>query len=254
MSRAIIARVGLRPAGLPLYQTLRDALAAQIESGRLAPGEQLMSERQLCEQFEVSRVTARRALIALEHDGMITAEPGRGWFVRDGSLSEPPNTLLSFTDLARARGLVATAQVLTRTVRPASIDEAEALAVVPGTDLFVLERVRLLDGMPVAFDHCQVALARCPALVDIDFTTESLYAALRNRGRVVPVTADCTLEAVNAGLRFAALLGLDPASPVLRSRQVAVDREGVPVEASEIVYRGDRYRFRTTLHAGGPRS
>ncbi len=238
-----------RAGGAPLYRRVRDELAEQIASGALAPGQQLMSERQLCERFDVSRVTARRALIALEQDRLIAAEPGRGWFVTDGHLSEPPNTLLSFTDLAKARGLVPTARVVERVVRPATIDEAEALGVAPGSDLFVLERLRLLDGMPVAFDQSQVALSRCPALLEADFSTASLYEVLRSRGPIVPVMADCTLEAMPAGARVAELLELDPTSPVLRSRQIAFDHQGIAVERSEIVYRGDRYRFRTTVYA-----
>ncbi|CAN5739593.1 GntR family transcriptional regulator [soil metagenome] len=238
--------------GAPLYQQARDAIAAQITAGQLAAGDQLLSERRLCEEFGISRVTARRALIALEEDGLIGASPGRGWFVTDGPLSEPPNMLLSFTALARARGLAPTAKVLRRQVRPASMDEADVLGVAPGAELFELERIRLLDGLPVAVDHSVVPLQRCPALVDADFSSASLYEVLRTEGRVVPSRAGCTLEAMAAGPVMAPLLDLDEAAPVLVSRQTAYDQQDVAVETSRIVYRGDRYRFRTVLTADQP--
>ena len=118
---------------IPLYQQVQLAIAEHIAAGRLAPGQQLPSERQLCERFDISRVTARRALAALVDDGLIEASPGKGWFVSDGHLSEPPNALQSFTTLARARGLEPTARVLCHEVRDATMDEAESLQVAPGS-------------------------------------------------------------------------------------------------------------------------
>ena len=238
--------------GAPLYRQVRDTIAEQIAAGQLAAGDQLLSERRLCDRFGISRVTARRALIALEEDGLIGASPGRGWFVTDGPLSEPPNVLLSFTALARARRLAPTAKVLRRLVRAASMDEADVLGVAPGVELFELERIRLLDGLPVAVDNSVVALHRCPGLVDADFSTASLYEVLRTQGRVSPSRADCTLEAMAAGPEMALLLDLDEAAPVLVSRQTAYDQHDVAVETSRVVYRGDRYRFRTVLSADQP--
>ena len=87
---------------IPLYQQVQLAIAEHI-GGTTRTEQQLPSERQLCERFDISRVTARRALAALVDDGLIEASPGKGWFVSDGHLSEPPNALQSFTTLARSR-------------------------------------------------------------------------------------------------------------------------------------------------------
>ena len=64
-------------------QQLHDALAARIRSGELTPGEKILSERELCEAFRVSRTTARNALQALEHEGLVTRITGSGTYVRD---------------------------------------------------------------------------------------------------------------------------------------------------------------------------
>jgi DNA-binding GntR family transcriptional regulator len=234
---------------IPLYQQVRQALAEHIAAGRLAPGEQLPSERQLCERFDISRVTARRALAALFEDGLIQPSPGKGWFVADGHLSEPPNALQSFTSLARARGLEPSATVLHHEVRDASMDEAEGLKIAPGAQVLELERVRLLDGVPVAVHHCLIPLALCPALADADYRTASVYEILLRSARLAPTLADCSLEATSAGQAIAPLLDLDPADPVLVSRQTTFDSSGRPLETSRIVYRGDRYRFRAKLTA-----
>ena len=234
---------------IPLYRQVQQSIAEHIAAGRLPPGEQLPSERQLCERFDISRVTARRALAALVDDGLIQASPGRGWFVSDGHLSEPPNALQSFTALALARGLAPTARVLRQEVRDATVDEAEGLQVAPGAKVLELERVRLLDDMPVAVHHCLIPLALCPALADADYRTASVYDVLLTTVRVGPTLAECTLEATTAGPEIAPLLDVGEGAPVLVSRQTTFDEHGHPIETSRIVYRGDRYRFRTKLTA-----
>ena len=65
-------------ADIPLYRQVQQSIAEHIAAGRLPPGQQFPSERQLCERFDISRVTARRALAALVNDGLIQASPGRG--------------------------------------------------------------------------------------------------------------------------------------------------------------------------------
>ena len=63
------------------YMRVRDALAADIKSGTLAPGDRLPSEAELCERFKVARETARRAVRELRERGLVVTEWGRGSFV-----------------------------------------------------------------------------------------------------------------------------------------------------------------------------
>ncbi len=239
--------VALDPnAAEPLYLQVTRAIAGDIAAGRLRPGDRLPSERRLCDDLGISRVTARRALRTLVDDGLVEASAGRGWFVASGPLSEPPNRLLSFSAMGRARGLDPTARVLGASVRHCSLDEADLLQIAPGADLFEIERLRLLDGVPVAIDRSRITLARCPRLVDVEFAIGSLYDTLEESG-VVPTNADFTVEAAPAEKRAARLLGVEPGSPLLIARQRTYDQSGRPFELGLMVYRGDRYRFRARL-------
>ncbi|MGW1839837.1 GntR family transcriptional regulator [Streptomyces sp. NPDC002067] len=65
------------------YMRVRDALAADIKSGTLAPGDRLPSESELCERFGVARETARRAVRELRGRGLVVTEWGRGSFVAE---------------------------------------------------------------------------------------------------------------------------------------------------------------------------
>ncbi|HWQ22838.1 MAG TPA: GntR family transcriptional regulator [Gaiellaceae bacterium] len=240
----------MRPVVLAMPEPRHDRvyrrLAGDIAAGRLAPGARLPAERRLCELFGVSRATVRRALERLREEGLIEPASGRGRVVRGGPLAEPPNALMSFTELGAARGLTASARVLRQGVRPATLEEAELFGVAPGADVFELERVRLLDGISVALDRALVPVAVAPELVHLDFTTASLYEALERAGCGL-VRAAYTTEARAADPYQAEQLEVTPGFPLLYTTTTAYAGDDRVVEYGETAYRGDRYRFRATL-------
>jgi GntR family transcriptional regulator len=230
----------------PLHMRVYGELAGHIASGHVPANGKLPPERVISEQFGVSRATVRRALAALEADGLIEAVQGRGTFVRAPRIVEPANTLLSFTQLARERGTTPGAIVLRATTRGATIDEAERLRVAPGSDVFDVRRVRTIDSVPVAVSREVVPLGAAAEMVEADWTTASLYDLLTSSGNR-PARADYGLQAAAATAEQAAHLDLEIGAPVLVADTSTYTREGRLVELGQIVYRGDRYRFRTTL-------
>jgi GntR family transcriptional regulator len=231
---------------LPRHYRVYRLVADRITLGELAPGERLPSERSLCDQLQVSRTTVRRALAALTEDGLVESAPGRGTFVTGGPLIEPANGLLSFTELGRRRGLAPTARVLEQTVRPATFDESELFRIAPGAELFELARLRMLDGAPVAVDRALVPLARVQGIEDTDFSTASLYDVLDAAG-TPPVRADYQVEATSADATVAELLGMAEGGPILLAVTTSIDVRGRVLERARTYYRGDRYRFQSSL-------
>lgn len=233
---------GTEPLHRRVYRTFTD----EIASGALPPGARLPSERELCERLSVSRATLRRALADLAAAGLVEAFPQRGTYVTAAPLGEEPNALMSFTELGAGRGLHASAHVLESAVRASDLDEAEAFGLAPGADVFVLERLRLLDGIPVSIDRSRVPLALAPTLPATDFRTASLYTTLAAAG-AAPARADYSVQARAADPRQARLLDVDPGTPLLLATTASRDATGRLLELGEMAYRGDRYRFRATL-------
>ena len=231
------------------YQHVRAELEAEIERGRRPVGSRLPPERALAEHFGVSRVTLRRALDELARDGAV-ARSGVGWIVASPAIGEPPNVLMSFSEMAASRGLNPGGHVLHRRQRPATIDEAEALGLAPGAPMFELERLRSLDNVPILIDRTRIPLSLAPGLDEMDLNGRSLYEALEQNFGMRPTRARLTVEAIPADERRAQLLGLEPGQPLLLCRQQSQDQTGRQIELCDMVYRGDRYRFRATLERG----
>jgi GntR family transcriptional regulator len=230
----------------PLYYQVYSIISDAIASGQLKPGDRLPTERSLCERFSVSRATVRRALSRLAEEGVVSATVGRGSFVVGTPLTEPPNSLMSFRELAAARGLTPSAEVLRQELRPAIAEEASVFAIDVTGLIFELERVRILDGDRVAVDRTRIPVAIAPALTEQDFTEASIYAVLEAAG-APPVRADVVVSSTSASEQRAQALGIAAGAPLLVCTTMSYDEGGRLVEISEIAYRADRYQFRATL-------
>jgi GntR family transcriptional regulator len=237
-----MAMTAVQPAFLRVYR----ALADEISAGRLQAGDRLPSERTLGERLGVSRATVRRAIAELADQGLVETPERRRAFVRGEILTEPPNVLLSFTELGRRRGLKATARLLARTTRTASLLEAEGFGIAPGDPLLSLRRLRFLEDRPVAVDEALVPLAIAPHLAEADVARTSLYDELAAAGSE-PVRADYDVGAIAVEEPDASLLGVSPGSPGLLAHTRSHSADGRVVEVCMTVYRGDRYRFQATL-------
>ena len=73
---------------MPLYLTIVQDIMEMIQNGSLRSGEQLMTEAQLCEKYQVSRMTANKALSALVAQGYISRTAGKGSFVLEPKVTK----------------------------------------------------------------------------------------------------------------------------------------------------------------------
>jgi GntR family transcriptional regulator len=229
----------------PRYLGVARALEDELSNGALGVGDRLPAERELCRRLGVSRVTIRRALAELRTRGLIESAGSRGWFVAARSVGET-NVLVGFSDMARARGLHPSSRVLYSATRPSTLQEADQLSLAPGAPIFELRRLRFLDAVAVGLEVTRIPVAVAPGLAGTDFAQSSLYDELRAAG-VVPTRADYDVQAVGADSDQTRLLGVGEGVPLLCLQAVTFDQSARPIELSRSLFRGDRYRFRTTL-------
>src|SRR5271169_3873092 len=128
----------VREPGTTVHTQIEDWLAGQIAAGALAPGDRLPTEQDLAAWFGVSRMTLRHALAELARRGLVTRTVGRhgGTFVAAPKLEQDFTRLAGFSEQLRRHGMVASARVLSASLRPAGPAAGAALCVGPGDPVY----------------------------------------------------------------------------------------------------------------------
>jgi GntR family transcriptional regulator len=236
----------------PLYSVIASRAETRIRSGEWAPGTRLPPERDLCQQLDVSRATLRQALAELEERGLITRHQGRGTFVTRPRVQTPLSGFFSIREALAARGTQVQTRVVTHEVVEASRQIATDLACLPGDRMLHVERLRLADGEPIVLESAHLPLDRFPGLDRADFARRSLYDILREDfGRSV-AEAQETIEPVILTPRESGLLEVPRHMPAILTRRITTDRDGIVVELSQALLRGDRSRFLLIRHVAEP--
>ena len=234
------------------YVRLIRRIEADIATGRLTAGERLAPERELVERWDVARNTLRRALVDLAARGLIEARERLGWYVsRRGVTIETISGPQGLTDWAAHHGLAVSSRVCGARVRAADEAEARALRIPLHSEVFELERVRIVESVALSLDLSVLVGRLIPSLAGLDFSDRSLYRTLRASAGIEPSRAECLLRASLTDERSAELLGVTAGGPILELTETVFDQYGDPFEYARHLNRGDRYAFRTTVLAGG---
>jgi GntR family transcriptional regulator len=227
-----------------VYRQVADDLRAGIAAGRYQPGSAVPSEARLVEEYDVSRVTARRALAELERQGLVRPEHGRGWIVR----SRPPVRRLGSDRFARRHeGKAAFTVDMEAENRPFSVDVlfvgrgrapadvADRLGVEPGTEVVVRRRRYLADGQPIEYatSYIPVDVAAGTPIEDVDSGPGGIYSRMEDKGYEFEryeeeITARMPAE------EDVRALDLPAGAPVLHLIRTAI-ASGRPVEVCDTV-------------------
>lgn len=219
----------------PRYYEIEQSLRARVDG--LEPDSALPSEAQLCEEFGVSRMTARAAVQRLVQDGLVYRVPGRGTFVAAARANRTAGHVLSFSDEMRRKGRVPSSRVIERRRRQATEVEERRLGV---REVVVLRRVRLADGKPLVLERAVFPAHRVSGALEGDLEHESLFETLATAG-LVPTRGTAALAAEPATAEDARLLRVRRGAPLLVERRLIEDQDGEPLELTESRYVGSRY-------------
>jgi GntR family transcriptional regulator len=228
---------------VPKHEQLRTILT-ELATRELSPGDMLPSERQLCLDHGVSRITVREAIGQLVSEGLLVRVRGKGTFVAERTVRSRLH-LASFQEDMRRLGLVPTTVLLSVERAEPPARTAELFAPGGRAEGFHIRRLRVADGIPIAVDDAWYNAALAPGLDQLDLT-RSIYRALTEHfGRGLD-RAEQTVGAIGASREIAALLGLPASRPVLVFDRVTYSGDSV-IEHARSWYRGDRYELQMSL-------
>ncbi len=231
----------------PLYQQLADTLRREIAEGRYRVGDRIPSEEALCEQFGVSRITVRAAIDLLADAGLLRRRQGKGTFVSAPPIEQELVQLNDFVEDMTAAGLLPTSRIIYLGEEPASAEVARVFDLTPGSPIVRLDRLRLGDGSPVAFDRTYLPLRFGRLLGRERLEEETIYHQLRTQYGIRVVSGSFVIEAGLASSEIAHHLGTERNSPLLIVRRTSYTDPNQPVYFQERSYRADRVCYRLEL-------
>ncbi len=211
-----------------LVDTIRDALTDLIE--QMQPGQRLPSEDALAERFGVSRPTVRSALIALEQEGRVSRQHGRGTFVcaTRPKLRASLHELVSVADIVEENGYRAEVKHVEKSSLVLPQFVTESLKLPENTPGYRVARTVYANGEPAVYlvDYLAREIAGKP--VNLDLFSDRMMRALRRVGIEIAfaVTQLSLSRATNAA---ATALTIPPGDPVLLIRQIAYTAFNEPV-------------------------
>jgi GntR family transcriptional regulator len=239
---------------LPKYLQIANSIRDEILGGKLRPGDEVRSERELAAAWDVARPTAARALAELRRLGLVDSFRGSGTFVTGGGVAHRAHERFGSS---RERGFVYTATEHARIVSAEIVAGppmvTQALSLYEGADLIRRRRVTVEDDQPneTSVSWFDAALADvAPRLLERERIREGTTAYVeQTTGRVVAAGEDRE-SARRATTEEAELLGVRRNSPVLVTEHRVLDEAGIPLEWAESTCPAGRwtpvrrYRFR----------
>ncbi len=232
---------------MPRYHQIAQTLRERISTSRQGPGERLDNQRSLAREFGVTLMTLRQALDLLERDGLIARRHGLGTFVARPAIDYD---ILQLRALARDLSALGE-DVATRFLRShfAAADHrvAEALGLAEEAEVFVLERLRLVDGEPMSFQASYLPAALGAEVSRADLAVTPLRQVLTFKLGIEIAAARETVSAVPLERRAAHELGCRPGIAAFRSDRVSVSADGTPIVYDRVFIPGDRFRITRNL-------
>lgn len=236
--------------GQPRHEQVSTWIRECIAGGVFAQDDQLPSESRLVERFGVSRITIRRALQTLENEGLIYRRQGLGSFVRDQQLHQGLVRLTDFAEDMRAAGLVAESRIVHQAAEPADERIAERLGIDPGIQVMRLDRLRLGDSEPIAFDRTWLPMFFAQLLEGRDLGRETIYSVMERDYSIRVERGRFRMEAVNAPADIGQLLSVPWGRALLLIERVTYTDADRCVYFQQRFYRSDRVAYELELKRG----
>lgn len=220
----------------PFYAQLQQLIREAINRNVLTADDALPAERDLAIEYDVSRITVRKALGGLVEEGLLTRRRGAGTFVAT-RVEKSFSKLSSFSEDMIARGRAPSSVWVSSTAGMVTPEESLSLGLSPGSAVYRFQRLRYADGVAMALEYSTIAGYCLPS---VEAVTDSLYAALEAAGNR-PVRALQRLRAVHFSSDHARMLGVDAGHAGLFIERRGFLRDGRAAEFTQSYYRGDAY-------------
>nr|WP_272508908.1 GntR family transcriptional regulator [Clostridium ganghwense] len=233
---------------IPLYYQLKEILQEMIENEELKPGDLIPTERQLCEIQNVSRMTARKAIMALVNEGVLYREQGKGTFVSQPKINQPLSELSKgFTEALAKRGLKSYTNILSFDIKDSTLENRKHLNLIDDEKVIELKRLRTVEDEPFGVEDVCIPYRLCPDLTREMLEGRSLYVVLREKYGYCPESTKQTIEPIKVNEYEGELLNLESEDLALLVKGTAYLSDGTAMEYTKTTFRCDKYKYEIRL-------
>jgi len=232
---------------IPLYYKLYVDLKESLNSGKYQKGDKLPTEKELCQNYGISRLTVRRAMDELRREGFIERLKGKGTFVTGSKREEQLAILTGFTDEARKRGSETRSVVLENKLVRVPADAVELFDIPADAMVVLLKRVRFLEGEPYAIEEAYLNVGADIRFLNItqrDMEKESLYGILRKEFNMNISYAEEEMELTRLKKEEARFLRQDQDECAIMRKRFTYTKSDICIEYVISLYRADKSKFR----------
>lgn len=230
---------------IPLYSQLMDIIIEEIETS-MHEDDQLPSERDICEKYDVSRSTVRQAITELEREGYIYKVHGKGTFVASKKLDQDLVKFYSFTEEMKKLGKKPVSKVLMFEIVGISNKISKKMRMEEGTLAYKFTRLRIADNIPMIVETSYVPYDKFPGITKENLEKEALYDILKNKFQVNITMAEETFQPVLTNEEEAERLEISKESPSLKIERFTYENDDI-IEYTISIARGDKFKYRVRL-------
>lgn len=227
---------------LPIYYQLEQGIRNLIENKQLKSGDAIPSEREYSQLYGISRMTVRQAINNLVNDGYLERIRGKGTFVAFEKIEQPLKGLTSFSEDMRSRGLEPSTCILHFSIVDAGQKEASLLEIAEGSSIIKIERLRLADQEPMAYESLILPYDLVPGLT-AEIAQGSIYEYVESKLGLRITSAIQELQATTVRKKAAEQLNIHEGAAILSIQRKSFLENKRPFEVVQSFYRADRYKF-----------
>ena len=226
----------------PLFEQVKTDISEKIRSGAYAAGHKIPTELELVEQYNVSRITIRRAIEDLCKDGVLVKHQGKGTFVQEKRIFRKIEHTVSFSESCQAGNMIPSATVTERKILLKEDPEIPEHPDFQDTSVIYIQRVRAADNIPVMLENNYYLYDKYSFLLT-ETLDGSLYDLLKSRGIVIGCSQNSYIDAIKASVKQAALLDIAPGDPLFLLYTELYDSHNQLVYIGKQIIVAARYRF-----------
>lgn len=229
------------------YRMVAQDLSQKIESGIYPSGTQLPLESELCETYQVSRITIKKATDLLVSLGLITKRRGAGSFVKE--MSDVKETMAAATEQVQFTGFTrqfaghnTSTEVNEFTVMPAVGEIIEKMRLTEGDLVYYICRTRLVDGRPYVVEYTYMPVEVIPG-INLRVLNGSIYTHILDTLHLKPQSAHRTIRAKLPTEQDKEYFHTTEVFPILEIEQIAYLDDGRIFEYSRSNQHGELYSY-----------